>query len=298
MSTPEPRIPRARTSHDQERLMTQTTTSSLYDEVGGRTGLSRAATLACEQAAADPALGAALSGKDLTRLATRYARWLGVLAGGPQPRPGRDAARAAADPLGDLDLDQGQRARLAGHLLDALHDLGVDETTTARLAQVLDSAPTTRPLTTSTTEGSAVLTSDDLTDGSVFGASLASEEHARFQSMLDNAPTNVIFADRDLVVTYLNPASLRTLRTLEQHLPVKADDVLGSSLDVFHKTPSYQRGILASADNLPRRANIQLGPETLDLLVSAITDASGAFIGVMATWEVITDRLRAEREVA
>ncbi|HWJ09962.1 MAG TPA: methyl-accepting chemotaxis protein [Nocardioides sp.] len=117
-------------------------------------------------------------------------------------------------------------------------------------------------------------------------------------SMLANSPTNMMFADRELVIRYMNPASLATLRKLEEHLPVKADDVVGSSLDIFHKTPSYQRGLLADQANLPRRANIKVGPEVLDLLVSPIRDAQGEYVGAMATWEVITDRVRMEEEVA
>lgn len=117
-------------------------------------------------------------------------------------------------------------------------------------------------------------------------------------SMMENSPTNMMFADRDYVIRYMNPASLQTLRGLEGVLPVRADEVVGSSLDVFHKNPAYQRGLLATAEHLPRRANIQVGHETLDLLVSAITDNDGAYIGAMATWEVITERLRAEREGA
>jgi len=121
---------------------------------------------------------------------------------------------------------------------------------------------------------------------------------ARVTSMMENSPTNMMFADRDLVITYMNPASLETLTRLEQHLPVKAAEVVGSSLDIFHKNPSYQRGLLGNEANLPRRANINVGPEVLDLLVSPIRDNDGNYIGAMATWEVITDRLRAEREVA
>ncbi len=116
-------------------------------------------------------------------------------------------------------------------------------------------------------------------------------EVARVTSMMENSPTNMMFADRDFTITYMNPASLNTLRGLEAHLPVKADDVVGSSLDIFHKKPDYQRGILADESMLPRRANIQVGPETLDLLVSAIRDRDGNYIGAMATWEVITDKL-------
>lgn len=121
---------------------------------------------------------------------------------------------------------------------------------------------------------------------------------ARVTSMMENSPTNMMFADRDFVITYMNPASLETLTKLEEHLPVKASEVVGSSLDIFHKSPAYQRGLLEVASNLPRRADISVGPETLDLLVSAITDDAGEYIGAMATWEVITEKLRAERAVA
>ncbi|WP_157417463.1 methyl-accepting chemotaxis protein [Nocardioides sp. Iso805N] len=128
---------------------------------------------------------------------------------------------------------------------------------------------------------------------------LALEAHSSMlQSMMENSPTNMMFADRDFVVQYMNPASLATLRRLEAYLPVRADQVVGSSLDIFHRDPGYQRGILADERQLPRRANILLGPETLDLLVSAIRDHEGAYVGAMATWEIVTDRLRAERASA
>ncbi|WP_215813324.1 methyl-accepting chemotaxis protein [Pimelobacter sp. 30-1] len=126
----------------------------------------------------------------------------------------------------------------------------------------------------------------------------AEREMAVATSMMENSPTNMMFADRDFVIRYMNPASLETLRGLEEHLPVRADEIVGSSLDVFHKNPAYQRGLLATADHLPRRADIKVGPETLDLLVSAIRDTSGEYVGAMATWDVITDRLRTERERA
>ena len=114
--------------------------------------------------------------------------------------------------------------------------------------------------------------------------------------MVENLPTNVMFADTDFVITYLNPASRRTLERLEAYLPVPAAEVLGSSLDIFHRDPDYQRGLLADADALPRRAQVEVGPETLDLLVSAVSDDQGRYVGAMATWDVITDQLTAERD--
>ncbi len=127
---------------------------------------------------------------------------------------------------------------------------------------------------------------------------IAEGEVARFQAMLQNAPTNVMLANRELEIMFVNPASQKTLKTIEQHLPVKADQVLGSSIDLFHRDPAYQRRILSNDKNLPVRANIKIGPETADLLVSAIYDAKGGYLGPMVTWELISDRLRLEERNA
>jgi len=117
---------------------------------------------------------------------------------------------------------------------------------------------------------------------------------ARVMSMMENLPGNVMFADMDLKIQYLNPASKRTLKTIEQYLPVKADAMLGQNIDIFHKNPSHQRRMLADPKNLPHSTNIKVGPETLNLLVSAVVDDEGKFIGSMVSWEVITEKLKLE----
>ncbi len=119
-----------------------------------------------------------------------------------------------------------------------------------------------------------------------------------FKAMLENAPSNIIFADTDFRITYVNPASERTLAKLEEHLPVRVDQILGQSIDIFHENPAHQRRILSDPKNLPRRANIKVGPETLDLLVSPIYNVEGEFSGSMVTWEIVTEKLRVETEMA
>ncbi len=121
--------------------------------------------------------------------------------------------------------------------------------------------------------------------------------NTRYSSMVDNAPANMMFAGRDLKIQFMNPASLKTLKTIEQYLPVRADQVVGQVVDIFHKNPEHQRRVLSDPKNLPHRANIQVGPETLDLLVSPIYDDNKNYLGPMVTWEVITEKLRIEREV-
>jgi methyl-accepting chemotaxis protein len=121
-------------------------------------------------------------------------------------------------------------------------------------------------------------------------------EQARIQSMVENVPINIMMADRDLNILYMNPASTNTLQKLAQYLPVPVAKVVGSSIDIFHKNPAHQRKILAEPRNLPIKTTIQLGPETAELLVSAILDNQGRYVGPMVTWEVITEKLRLIKE--
>lgn len=115
---------------------------------------------------------------------------------------------------------------------------------------------------------------------------------ARVNSMMENAPINVMFAGLDLNIAYLNPKSKETLRGLQKLLPIPVDSFVGSSIDVFHKNPAHQRKLLADDRNLPLRTKIKLGEETLDLLASPIYDNHRKFIGTMVTWEVITSKLK------
>jgi methyl-accepting chemotaxis protein len=120
-------------------------------------------------------------------------------------------------------------------------------------------------------------------------------EMARVMSMMENAPINVMFAGTDLKISYMNPASLKTLESVDKYLPVRASQVVGQSIDIFHKNPSYQRGLLSDPKNLPRQAIIKVGPESLDLLVSPIYDQNKTFIGAMVTWSLITEKLKTEQ---
>jgi methyl-accepting chemotaxis protein len=116
--------------------------------------------------------------------------------------------------------------------------------------------------------------------------------------MLELAPTKVMFADSNGVLNYLNKASQDTLKVLEQYLPDKVENLVGKSIDWFHKNPEIQQKIISSPQNLPHRAIIQLGPEQLDLLVSAVMDENNNYIGPMVCWEVVTEKLKIESEAA
>lgn len=121
---------------------------------------------------------------------------------------------------------------------------------------------------------------------------LANEEKVgRIQSMMDNIPINVMMADKDGNILYLNPKSVETLKSIEKDLPIPVSKIVGSSFDVFHKNPSHQRKLVADDRNLPHKANIKVGANTLALFASATYDNNRKYIGPMVTWEVITSRI-------
>ena len=125
----------------------------------------------------------------------------------------------------------------------------------------------------------------------------AEADASRVTSMMENAPINIMCTDLDLKLRYMNPASVKTLRTLQQYLAVPVDQMIGQTIDIFHKHPEHQRRMLADPKNLPHRAKINVGPEVLDLLVSAIYDNAGVYIGPMVSWSVVTEQLRIESRV-
>jgi methyl-accepting chemotaxis protein len=104
-----------------------------------------------------------------------------------------------------------------------------------------------------------------------------------------------MFCDRQLTLRYLNRASLKTLLTLQQHLPVPVDQIVGKSIHIFHSSPAGVEWILGGTDphsthHLPHKATIALGPVKLDLEVEAMTGAHGEHIGAVVVWGISTQQ--------
>lgn len=118
-------------------------------------------------------------------------------------------------------------------------------------------------------------------------------ERENLKKMTDLMPINVMMCDpKEFKINYLNETSKKTLKSIENLLPIKADQVLGACIDIFHKMPSHQRKILGDPKNLPYRSLISLGEEKLDLSVAAIVDEKGYYVGPMVSWSVATAQHR------
>ncbi len=118
---------------------------------------------------------------------------------------------------------------------------------------------------------------------------------ARVSAMVENSIDNMMFADNDLKLAYMNPASKQTFKKLAHLLPCHPDEMIGISIDLFHKNPEPIRQLLADPKNLPYSVEITLGEETLNLTAIAIYDHQNNRIGTMANWAVNTDKVKVEK---
>lgn len=126
---------------------------------------------------------------------------------------------------------------------------------------------------------------------------LEAYDNARVRSMLDNMAASITYADKNFKITYANVSAIKLLKKVESFLPVKAEEIVGQSIDVFHKSPERQRKLLSDPRNLPFSGQIQIGPEVFGLSATSIFDMYGQIVGTLVSWELVTEKVLAEQKI-
>ena len=269
----------------------------LFYALGGEPAIRVAVERFYMRVLADPRLKPFFAQTDIKQLKKRQVQFFTTALGGPVLYKGPSMAKAHAH----LPIEQKHFDAVAGHLAATLQSLKIPQ---RLIDQVIGAvAPLAKEIVNTNKKGENSMSNGRFKKHAASPAAAAvdyveQQTGQSWEAMIENAPVNVIMADTDLNIIYMNPASKKTLETLAQYLPIPVDKVVGSNVDIFHKRPEYQRKILLYPRNLPHRANIQIGPETADLLVSAIYDNKGTYLGPMVTWEVITEKIKLETEQA
>jgi methyl-accepting chemotaxis protein len=256
-------------------------TDSLFSQLGGKAAVSRIVENLYEKILGDHELRKLFAKTNMAGLKMRQTQFMTQALGGPGERTGKTLRPAHAN----LITQRRHLERVDSHLAETLGEMDVSP-------EVLDAV----------LDGVTGLASESAIEGSNSHRSDSEEESgdltsAHFRAMLEAIPINVLLANSDLEIVYVNPSSEKTLRSIEKELPIPADKVLGSSIDIFHKDPSYQRNILCNPKNLPYRTVIQIGNETADMLATALYDEERKYLGPMVTWEIITGKLDTENKI-
>ncbi|NOH78139.1 PAS domain-containing protein [Vibrio sp. RE86] len=128
------------------------------------------------------------------------------------------------------------------------------------------------------------------------------EEIGRLASAVSGMTTNLMMANKDGIITYLNPSLSTLLRSresdLQKALPgFDASNLVGKNIDVFHKNPGHQRNIISNPDSLPFSSNIAVGGLEFNLTCIAMRDGAGNYIGPALQWIDITEQQDGQRQV-
>ena len=127
-------------------------------------------------------------------------------------------------------------------------------------------------------------------------------ENLRIRNALDKCSTNVMIADAHNVIIYMNETVTAMMQRNEAELrkalpQFDARQLIGQSIDVFHKNPAHQRGLLAGLVST-YRTQIPVGSLHFSLSASPILDASGTRMGTVVEWADRTQEVATEKEVA
>jgi methyl-accepting chemotaxis protein len=126
-------------------------------------------------------------------------------------------------------------------------------------------------------------------------------EALRVKVALDVTSNSVMVADPDGQIIYCNAAVLEMMRQAEgdlrRDLPnFRADAILGSNFDIYHKNPAHQRNMLAALHGI-YRTEIRVGGRVFLLVASPIKNERHERLGTVVEWRDRTAEVAIEEEV-
>jgi methyl-accepting chemotaxis protein len=127
-------------------------------------------------------------------------------------------------------------------------------------------------------------------------------ENLRVRQALDTCTTNVMIADADSHIVYMNQSITAMLSQRESELRKSlpgfdASRIIGQSFDTFHRNPSHQRNLLGQLKGT-HKAQIKVGDLHFSLTSNPIVDTGGQRIGTVVEWRDRTAEVAAETEMA
>jgi len=142
----------------------------------------------------------------------------------------------------------------------------------------------------------------DKVQRSLQDAATAARVNLRIRNALDKCTTNVMIADVDLNIIYMNETVTAMMQRNEAELrktlpQFDARTLIGRNIDVFHKNPSHQRQLLAALKST-YQTQIQVGSLYFSLMANPILDAQGNRLGSVVEWADRTAEVGVEKEVA
>lgn len=126
-------------------------------------------------------------------------------------------------------------------------------------------------------------------------------ETGRVKAALDCTSDNVMLADADYNIIYMNPAALKMFKNAEADLRAalpgfNADQLVGSNIDAFHRNPTHQRRMLESLTGT-YTSTISIAGRHFVIIANPVFDAEGQRIGSVVEWADRTAEVVVEEQV-
>ncbi len=131
---------------------------------------------------------------------------------------------------------------------------------------------------------------------------MAAREVSRIKAALDSAEVNIMMADADNNIIYLNEAVQKMFTETEEKIKgmlpqFDSENLMGQNIDMFHKDPSHQRNLLANLKNT-YRSTIEINGLTLVIIATPVFDENDERMGTVVEWQNRTAEIQVEHEVA
>ncbi len=127
-------------------------------------------------------------------------------------------------------------------------------------------------------------------------------EASRINQALDNVQSGVMVTDTSLNIIFMNKSVQQLFNHAEQdirkQLPhFEASKLMGANIDMFHKKPAHQRGML---DKLTSsfRSELVIADLHMKVVVNPVVNTGDERIGFVAEWLNRTDEVIVEQEIA
>jgi methyl-accepting chemotaxis protein len=129
---------------------------------------------------------------------------------------------------------------------------------------------------------------------------LVANEALRIKNALDVCDTNVMLADQDYNIIYMNASLNKMMKNAEADLKTalpqfNADKLMGCNMDIFHRDPRHQRRILDAA-TATHRQEVVVGGRTIVITATPVFSADKKRLGTVIEWLDRTEALRKAAE--
>ncbi len=141
---------------------------------------------------------------------------------------------------------------------------------------------------------------DNLRDSIERDHQLAAES-LRIKQALDNSSTNVMVADVDNHIIYVNDALVAMFSEIEdevrEDLPgFNVRELIGSNIDKFHSNPAHQINLLEKL-NTTHKAEFVIGGQTMSFAANPIIDDNNQRLGTVVEWVNRTAEVTIQKDI-